>query len=309
MISTRSAILALAATVLLPALVLAIACAGPAAAGPLVELATALETPAGPPATPGKDAKQGNKAEDARPTSYRIEADVSMRSIPVDVRFSGARIIMFGSATRLGAPPVDAGPLDVVAIIQGAPARLTVRKKTSVAGVWLNTRSVDFEQAPRYYAVVSTRPIEGIARKDVLADNGIGFEQIPVSTALGEAAGLRPELIAEFREAAIKLGIANGQYVRNDDGITFVGKSLFRSQIDLPATTPVGPLDVSVFLFRNGEVVARHNTRVTLAREGFENVVYTFAKRQGVLYGFATVLLATLIGLLSSFLVSLRTGR
>jgi uncharacterized protein (TIGR02186 family) len=239
-------------------------------------------------------------------TTYRLETDVSMRAIPIDVRFSGARVVMFGSATSIGPAPVDAGPIDVVAIIQGAPSRLTVRRKSRVWGLWLNTRSLDFDQAPRYYAVVSTRPLEGIAKTTVLAEYGIGFEQVPITATLADVSGVSAIQLDEFRDAAIHIGIRQRQYVRHDGGIAFVGKSLFRGQIDLPATVPVGQLDVSMFLFRGGQVVARHENRVTLARQGFENLTYEFAHRHSLLYGLATVALATLVGLASSYIVSLR---
>lgn len=239
-------------------------------------------------------------------TTYRLETDVSMRAIPIDVRFSGARLVMFGSATTLGAAPVDAGPIDVVAIIQGAPSKLTVRRKSNVWGIWLNTRSIEFDQAPRYYAVVSTRPLESVAKTEVLAAYGIGFEQVPIAASLSGLAGVTAIQLDEFRDAAIHLGIKQKQYVRHDGGIAFVGKSLFRGQIDLPATVPVGQLDVSVFLFRGGQVVARHENRVTLARQGLENFTYEFAHRHSFFYGLATVALAVLVGLASSYIVSLR---
>ena len=237
---------------------------------------------------------------------YRLEADVSMRSIPVDVRFSGARIVMFGSVNRTAPAAADTQPLDVVAVIQGARSRLTVRRKSHVAGVWINTQSVDFEQAPRYYAVVSTRSLDLIASKAVLGENGIGFEQVPISTALGDSAGVKPAVLQEFRNAAIDLGIGQKHYVRQDGGITFVGKSLFRAQVDLPASISVGELDVSFFLFRAGELVTRNDSRVDLKREGFEHYIYEFSRRQSLLYGIFTVALAAAVGFISSFIVGLR---
>ena len=253
-----------------------------------------------------RPAEQNPSAMTAAAPSYRLEADVSMRSIPVDVRFSGARIVMFGSASRVGPPTPDTGPLEIVATVQGALSPFTVRRKSQVWGLWINTRSVDFEQAPRYYAVASTKPLEQIATTAVLAENGIGLEQSPISTALGEAAGLKPELISEFRDAAIRLAIKRRHYVSQDTGIAFVGNALFRGQIDLPASIPVGQLDVSVFLFRGGQLIARNNTRVSLAREGIENVIYEFAQRHALLYGIFTVALAVFVGLASSVMVSLR---
>lgn len=276
-----------------------------AQAAQTVPATTAATAPAPPQAV-----KPAAPSPSQRPaaTSYRLETDISMRSIPVDVRFSGARVVIFGSASQMGPPPVNAGPLDVVAIIQGSPSHLTVRRKSSHWGIWLNTRSAEFEQAPRFYAVVSTRPLEAVAKTSVLSEYGIGFEHVPISTTLTQAIGLGPIQLNEFRDAAIQLGIRNKQYVRLDSGLAFVGKSLFRGQIDLPATVPVGQLDVSVFLFRGGEVVARHENRVTVSRQGFENYIYEFAHRHALLYGLLTVALATVVGLTASFLVQLRRG-
>jgi uncharacterized protein (TIGR02186 family) len=239
-------------------------------------------------------------------SGYRIEADVSMRSIPVNTSFSGARIVMFGSASKLGQPAINAGPMEIVAVVQGGRARMTVSRKSNVWGFWLNTRRIDFEQVPQYYAVISTRPLDAIATAQVLAENGIGFEQIPISTALGEAAGLKPALLQEFRSAAVELGVRKLNYIRQDGGIEFVGTSLFRGQLDLPATIPIGELDVSVFLFRGGQVVARTDSLVQLTREGFESFIYDSAHRHSLLYGLATVFLATCVGVASSLVVGLR---
>jgi uncharacterized protein (TIGR02186 family) len=283
---------------------IACACAGALCLSAAAPHADAASEP-GAAVQPRLAALRPNGTETPAP-SYRLEADVSMRSIPVDVRFSGARIVMFGSVSRLGPPAIETDSLDVVALIQGARSRLTVRRKGQVAGIWINTKSVDFEQAPRYYSVVSTRTLDLIASKAVLGENGIGFEQVPISTALGDSAGVKPKVLEEFRNAAIDLGIGQKHYLRQDAGITFVGKNLFRAEIDLPASIPVGELDVTFFLFRSGELVTRYDSRVALQREGFEHFVYEFARNHSFFYGIFTVALATGVGLLSSFIVGLR---
>ena len=257
-------------------------------------------------ARPEPTALQQEPTSKSASPAYRLEADVSMRSIPVDIRFSGARIVMFGSASKVGAPATDNAPVDIVAVVQGARSRMTVRKKSRVWGLWINTSSVDFENSPRYYAIASTRRLEAVATPAVLAENGIGLEQVTFSMERGEAAGLAPLVLNDFRQAAISLGIRQKQYRREDYGISFVGTNLFRGQIDLPATIPVGQLDVSVYLFRDGQLVTRTDAKVNLARQGFEQVIYQFANSHGLLYGLATVLLAVLIGGTASFIVGLR---
>jgi uncharacterized protein (TIGR02186 family) len=265
-----------------------------------IQAAVALITMVVSPAARPADAVQ------APQPLVRLEADVSLRSIPVDVRFSGARVVIFGSVEPAGVAMLDPRSFDVVAIVRAASTELTVRRKSHVAGVWLNTDEVVFPRAPRYYAVVSTRPLEVVASRAVLADVGIGVEQVPI-TAKGPA-GDRPEPAVEdeFRKAAITLGMRRKQYVRLDNAISFVGKSLFRGEIDLPSDVPVGELEVNVYLFRGGEVLARRDSRVTLSRQGFEQAIYDFANRHPFWYGVGTVAMAAGIGLFASFVVNLR---
>lgn len=238
---------------------------------------------------------------------YWLEADVSMRTIAVNVTFSGARLVIFGSVNRTGAAPADPRPLDIVAVVQGARSRLTVRRKTRVWGLWINTGTVEFEQAPRYYAVASSRPLKEIASEPVLAFNGIGFSDVPMTGVADEMAVQKAPALEDFRAAAIALGVRHHQYVRSEHAISFSGSSLFRGEIDLPANVPVGELGVNVYLFRGGELLARHDSHLTLERSGIENFIYTFAHQHSWAYGLATVALATGVGFLSSLIVSQRS--
>ena len=52
---------------------------------------------------------------------------------------------------------------------------MVVRRKSNVAGLWLNTASATFDNVPSYYAVASTRPIDEIAPEEFRALHGIGL--------------------------------------------------------------------------------------------------------------------------------------
>lgn len=237
---------------------------------------------------------------------YWLEADVSMRSIRVDVAFSGARLVVFGAVNRPPGATFDKRNLDVVAVIEGARTQLTVRRKSNVLGFWLNTEAVEFDSAPRYYAVASTRPPSEIAPKAVMADLGIGLDDVPITAPLVPTSGLPHGTVDEFRAAAVGLGAKGRHFVQLDRALSFVGTSLFRGEVELPGNIPIGDLDVRVYLFGGGMVLARHDTHLKLEREGFENVMYTFAHHHALMYGMATVAMATAIGLLASFLAGRR---
>lgn len=235
------------------------------------------------------------------PPVEKIEADVSTRSVEVTTGFTGHEILVFGAIDNSQAPEEQTAFYDVVVVVEGTPFPVVVRRKSDVAGVWINTSSVTFASVPSYYAIASTRPIEEIAGPQVLERHAIGFAHIKMTPAPGYKWGFKDYELAAFKAAVIRLKQKDGLYVvENKDGVTFTGRSLFRSTIALPANVPVGPLVARTYLFRNGEVLSAHIARVTLQRAGVERLVHNFAFRDSFSYGIIAVVLAVLSGLLAS---------
>jgi uncharacterized protein (TIGR02186 family) len=233
-----------------------------------------------------------------RPT---VEADISTRSLEVTTGFTGHEIIVFGAVDNSQAPLEQPGFYDVVVVVEGTPFPVVVRKKSDVAGVWINTSSVTFASVPSYYAIASTRPIEEIAGPTVLERHAIGFQHIKMTPAAGYRGTFKDYELAAFRSAVIRLKKDQDLYViQPKDGVTFTGRSLFRSTIALPANVPVGPLVARTYLFRSGEVVSAHIARVTLQRAGIERLVHNFAFVYSMSYGLIAVFLAVVSGLLAS---------
>jgi uncharacterized protein (TIGR02186 family) len=231
----------------------------------------------------------------------RVEADVSTRSVEVTTDFTGHEILVFGAIDNSQQPDEKSGYYDVVVVVEGTPLPIVVRRKSNVAGMWINTSSVTFASVPSYYAIASTRPIEEIAGPQVLERLAIGFAHIKMTPAPGHRWNYTDYELAAFKAALIRLKQKEGLYVvKAKDGVTFTGRSLFRSTISLPANVPVGPLVARTYLFRDGDVLSAHIARVTLQRTGIERVVHNFAFRDPLSYGLVAVVLAALSGLLAS---------
>ncbi|MFA5899657.1 MAG: TIGR02186 family protein [Hyphomicrobium sp.] len=230
-----------------------------------------------------------------------VEADISARSLEVTTGFTGHQIVVFGAIDNSQAPPGSTGYYDVVVVLEGTPFPVVVRRKSDVGGVWINTSSITFSSVPSYYAIASTRPVEEIAGPVVLERHAIGFRHIKMTPSAQYAGTLKDYEIAGFRDAVIRLKKKQNLYViKPKDGVAFVGRSLFRSTIPLPANVPVGPLVARTYLFRDGEVVSAHIARVTLHRAGIERVVHNFAFLYPGSYGLFAILLATAFGLVAS---------
>lgn len=232
-----------------------------------------------------------------------VQADVSTRSVAVTSSFTGTEIVVFGAVDNSRQTSAEAGLYDVVVILEGTPTRIVVRRKSNVAGIWVNTQSLTFVSVPSYYAIASTRPLDEIAPKNVLNENDIGFQHVRMAPVQGWETGLTTADLQVFRDAVIRLKSSDGLYIRNDYDVVFIGRSLFRASIALPANVPVGPLNAKVYLFRDGQLLSTYTSRVMLAREGVERILHDFAFKQPFWYGMFTVLVAVFAGLAASTLM------
>ena len=240
----------------------------------------------------------------------QVHADVSTRSVRVTSSFTGTEIIVFGAIVN-GRPerPAVEDQYDVIVVLEGTAEKLVARRKSNVAGLWINTNALTFESVPSYYAISSSRPIDEIADPIVLRNNDIGFGQVRMKPISGWESGITTADLTKFREAVVRLKIKDGLYVQNDYGVIFVGgASLFRTTIDLPANVPVGPLQARVFLFRNGQMLSKFESQVQMRREGIELYLHNFAFGYPLLYGICAVLVAAGAGLAASSYFNRRRG-
>ena len=196
-----------------------------------------------------------------------VQADVSTHNVPVTSNFAGTEIVVFGAVDYSRQSSAEAGLYDVVIVVVGTPTRLTVRKKGKVAGIWLNTDAISFESVPSYYAIASTRPLDEVASPEVLKATGIGFEYVPMELAKSAEKRTAAEVRA-FRQAIVGLKNKDRLYTINEYAVAFIGRSLFRASIDVPANVVVGPFETRVYLFRNGELLSKYDAQTRAASAG-----------------------------------------
>jgi uncharacterized protein (TIGR02186 family) len=253
-----------------------------------------------PPPLPKASAK--NIVPPAPDTKETIQADVSMRSVAVTSSFNGTEVVIFGAVDNSRQSSAESGLYDVVIVVEGTPTKLAVRRKSNVAGIWINSQSITYESVPSYYAIISTRPLDEIADPILLRENDIGFDYVRMNPIRGWETGLNTADLTDFRSSVIRVKQKDGLYVEKRGGVIFIGRSLFRATIDLPANVPVGPLEARVYLLQNGLILSKSLTRLKLEREGVEQVLHAFAFDHPFFFGLFTVATAIGAGLLASTL-------
>lgn len=241
-----------------------------------------------------------------------LQIDLSARTIPIETDFAGARLILFGAVENSKQTAAEAGLYDIIVVIEGPTDRVSVRRKTRAAGIWVNTRAITFQEVPSYYAVITTRPLEEIASGKNLEKmqdrHEIGFHSVYMEIAPGQGKNPAANELDAFKEALIRLKRHEGLYREDQYGITFIGRSLFRATIHLPANVQVGTFRVRAFLFRNGEFLSQVTAPLKLERAGIERFVHSLASTYPLIYGLGAVLLAVTAGLLASIVLKKKTA-
>lgn len=238
----------------------------------------------------------------AAASEEQIESDISSRDIAIESNFTGRQIVVFGTIENSQQSEFEPGLYDLVVVIRGPRETIVARRKSRIAGIWINRDSQTFATVPGFYAVLSDRPLRDIANEAVLKAFELGFENLDLR--LLDSAETKPgdAELAAYRAAIIRIKQSEGLYYYNPKGVTFVGRNLFRATIDLPSNVPVGLYASDVYLLREKEVLSHNRSQLKIGKQGFERFVFSAAFDYPVLYGIIAVIIAIAAGLLASAL-------
>lgn len=224
-------------------------------------------------------------------SAQNLVSGLSQDSIRITSNYTGTEIVVFG-AVEGPQENTKAAPRDVIVVVRGPDADMTVRRKVRVAGIWINRDAMHFTGLPSYYYLTSTRPASAIALRATLQHYQIGLSYLQPTT---ESTHM-PSKAEPFRQAAIRERENAHLYTERGDGVEFLSYSLFRARIPMPATAPAGHYSVEVYLLRNGTMLGANITPLYVKQIGLERGLFNFAHKQPFWYGIFTVLMAGLIG-------------
>lgn len=236
-----------------------------------------------------------------RANAEDLVSGLSQDTIHINSNYTGTDIVVFGA---IEAPDLlDAGSTrDVVVVVRGPSTNMIVRRKARIAGIWINRDEITLDGMPSYYFSASTRPISQIASSDTLQRYQLGVKNL-YPRAMSTSSPPKGE---PFRKAAIRDMQRQNLYAQRPNGVEFLSYSLFRVRVPVPANVPRGQYTAEVYLFRNGTVMSAQSTPLFVDQIGLERKLFNFAHHWPLFYGLATVMMAMLMGWLSSLVVRLR---
>jgi uncharacterized protein (TIGR02186 family) len=221
-----------------------------------------------------------------------VVAALSQNQVSLTTTYSGSEIFVFGAVKR-EAPPTDAR-LDVVVAVDGPSAPVLVRRKARRFGIWTNAEATLIDEAPSFYALAATGPLEEVvsATDDLRHRIGVGAQVRVVDLD----PGVDPADRDLFREAVIRLREREGLYLDNPEPVRVTDGTLFTARFALPANLVEGDYRARVFLLHDRAVIDVFETSIAVRKAGLERFLFTLSREAPLIYGLLSIAVALAAG-------------
>lgn len=227
----------------------------------------------------------------------RLTVALSTPEVRIDSNFAGVPITIFGVIERDAQTVSRGGKYEIATVVLGPPESVVARRKDRILGIWANSASETILGAPSFYMADATGAVDDLAADALLERFQLGIDNIGF-TYRGRVGRNNPAA-AEFRDAFVRIKEREGLYSGRTGGVKFIGDTIFRTTVQIPANAPVGFYQVKAFLFADGAILARTDESFVIVRTGFEQLTFTFAHEDAFIYGIVCVALALFTGWLA----------
>ena len=224
--------------------------------------------------------------------SNRLVADLSDKSIAITTGFHGTELLLFGAFDgKVGD--------DIIVIITGPPTDIAQRRKENRAGIWVNVETNIWKQAPSFYSILATRPLDTITSIETIKQLGIGPANLGLT--LVPESGTSTALHGDrFIEALASNMARMNLWPTQTGSIQLAHDALFRSTINLPANIVTGNYDIRVLHLRDGIAISEDRTHLTINKGGLTAVIFNLAHDYSALYGIFAIAFAVAAGWLAA---------
>jgi uncharacterized protein (TIGR02186 family) len=226
-------------------------------------------------------------------SAEQLTIALSTSGIKIDSNFTGASVTVFGVIERDAATVARTAGYQIAVVLKGPGENVVARRKDRILGIWANSESATIVAAPSFYALSTSTGLDALAEPDELRRLQLGPENVNF-TYLGSPGPTGQPAVA-FREAFLRLKEQSGLYSA-ETGVDFIGDTIFRTSIWIPANVPVGRYTAVAMLFADRTALARAEETIDVSKTGFEEYLFSLSRRQSLAYGLAIVSLALFVG-------------
>ena len=219
----------------------------------------------------------------------QLAADLSRDTVAITTGFVGDKVIFFGAAD---------GPGNILIVVEGPPRDTIVRRKSRVSGIWINRDSVTFPNAPSFYAMAASGPLDRIISPHAAQKFRIGLDNLDLQAVGRDGASVSQGEANRFREALTRNQQRAGLFRPKVAKVVLpaTGVRLFRTEIFFPSNVPTGTYRVRFLLLQDGFVIQRFERELLVSKAGLSARVFRFAHRNSIWYGIVAIVLAVAAG-------------
>jgi pyruvate,water dikinase len=196
----------------------------------------------------------------------------------------------------------------VVIRIKGASEHHVFNRRGKIGGiVWGGIEHVTFRHAPSFYAVYTSAALATTATPALRAQLQLGYDPLEAQMDVEGTKVDKHVMISHFvafKESEGLYRIVPGAVHLEDPER---GLRAFDVTVPLPASTPPGDLQVSVFELARGAVIREEAAAVKLERVGLPAELFRLAHENGLLFGLLALFVTVTTGVIVDFLG--RVGR
>lgn len=222
-----------------------------------------------------------------------LVADLSQDNVKISTNFLGAKILLFGAYDGIQGD-------DIIVVVSGPKGLVTVQKKEKVLGVWVNTKKINYINAPKYLYIASNRDINEILNYKTRKISEIGLNNLNVRMQPGENISTKEE--ETWRKALTRNMLKSKLWSLDENSVKLNKNALFRTYVALPSNVPTGIFNVKILHYRNNKLISKERSTINVSKSGISAEIYNIAQNYSTLYGIFAVLLAVLIGWITNII-------
>jgi len=154
----------------------------------------------------------------------------------------------------------------------------------------VNADSVEVHEAPSFFTIATTRPLEDILNEGDRRDYAIGLDF-----------AVRPQAPTEvdvesFAKAVSRIRQDEGLYSQREGIVNLTEDTLFEADISLPANLVEGDYNVRIYLIRDKNIVSDASVGIAVRKAGLEAWLYDLSREYALLYGLLSIFVALAAG-------------
>jgi len=219
-------------------------------------------------------------------SAERVVAALSQERVSIDTNFDGSEITIYGAVVHETAIDPSAA-YDLIVTVSGPLEQEVVLRKDRLFGLWVNVETQQLGFSPTFYSVVSSREITS----DLLSPKTDAKHQITTEEMV-----LPDHRGTPFREALIRLRRDQELYRERSGDIELVADTLFSTSVALPANLTKGDYLTRIFLLREGDVIDKFETSISVRKVGLGRWLTRMAVQRPAYYGLIAICLAIFFG-------------